>query len=466
MIKSFIEKIETFIVRYHLIKANDFVLVAVSGGMDSVVLLHSLVQLREKYDWKLKVIHLNHGIRGEQAFRDQVFVEQLAGSYGIEAILKCVAVPEFIIDHGYSEEEGARVLRYQFFEETLAQTAADVIALGHHADDQVETVIDHFMRGSGLRGLAGMAAKREKYVRPLLWATREEIETYAKTHSLQYRIDSTNEMVKYRRNRIRHELIPLLKKCFNPGIDKVVLRTAHISREAEEYLVSQAERSFEFCLINSKKNKIILDINSFLNYFTIIQKYVLFHILHLWQLDQSILTTEKIDCILALIEKQEKGKKFYLTSEVSLHIDQKQIVFMRSTTSACEFDIEKNIRYPLPGDVHDVIVTEIDVAAVKKLVDVNRCIEYIDAEKITGRLKVRNFKVGDRFRPLNMKGEKKVADFFTDLKMPLHLRGEIPFLVCDTGIIWIIGYQIDDRYKVSEKTSRILKLQIVEGNIE
>ncbi|MBC8183551.1 tRNA lysidine(34) synthetase TilS [candidate division KSB1 bacterium] len=457
---TLIKIFETFLAQHHLIKSNDYLLIAVSGGVDSVVLLDLLFQLKDKLKLKLEVIHLNHGIREEEALRDAKFVEQLVKKYQLPLVLEKVNVPDFSKQHRLSEEEGARVLRYRFFKYILGETGADWVALGHHADDQVETVLDHFMRGSGIKGLCGMPFKRDKYLRPLLYVTRKEIETYADDLSLEYLIDSTNEMVKYRRNRIRHELIPQIKEHFNPGINTVVLRTAAIADEVEEYLCSQAQTALDECLIYLKKNKIILDIDSFLNYFTVIQKYVLFQILEKWQVDRSLLTTEKIDRVLKLVQNRKPGKKIFLDSNKSVQIDQNKIVFFKTKPSDFEFEIKKNIEYSLPQSNLKFIAEDIDTESLPQnfLTDPN--IEYIDAEKIIGKLKIRNFRVGDKFRPLNMKGMKKVSDYFTDEKVPLHMRNEIPILVCDSGIIWIIGYQIDNSYKISDASKLILKLQV------
>ena len=463
---NLVEKVETFLNQHHLISSGNHLLVAVSGGVDSVVLLHVLFQLKEKYQLKIEVIHLNHGIRGKEADRDVKFVRQLANQYELSVVVDNVNAPGFSKGQSLSLEQGARILRYRFFEQILQKTGADWVVLGHQADDQVETVLDHFMRGSGIKGLCGMVAQREKYLRPLLTVTRKEIETYADEHSLDYIIDSTNKMLKYRRNRIRHELIPHLKKFFNPGINSVILRTASIANEVEEYLYSQAEKALQQCLINFKKNKIILDIDSFLNYFNIIQKYILFEILAHWQLNRGLLTEKKIDQVLKLTQARKSGKQFFLNSEISVLIDKNLLVFLKGKPSEFEFEIEKNVTYSLPESELAFIAENVNADCLPKNFSSDLSVEYIDSEKIKGKLKIRNFRKGDRFRPLNMKGNKKVSDFFSDKKVPLHLRNEIPILICETGIIWIIGYQIDDHYKICGSSKAFLKLQIKKGNFE
>ncbi len=459
--KDLFEKFSNFIKQHQLIKKNDYVLVAVSGGIDSIILFYLLFQISERLHLKIEIVHLNHGLRGEQADRDQQFVEQLAQEYGIPIISRKVNVPKFISKHNFSEELGARILRYRFFDWTLKKTGADCIALGHQADDQVETVIDHFLRGSGVKGLSGMPVRRNKIVRPLLFATRQEIETYAKNHSLHYLTDSTNAVLKYRRNRIRHELIPYLKQHFNPAIEDVVLRSASIMDEIEIYLKDQARVALEKCLVNIKKNKIILDINAFLNYFILIQKYLLFQLLYRIELDRSILTTQKLDRILRLIRERKSGKKLHLNSEWEILIDHNQLVLLKKERLDFEIDVSINKIIPLLDNDLKFVAKLIPEDKIPKQFTNNKNTEYIDYDKIQGTLKIRNFRIGDRFQPLKLKGEKKLSDFFTDQKIPLHERKEIPLLVCDSGIIWIMGYQIDDRFKITSNTGRILMLQLM-----
>jgi len=455
-----LEKFKKFIEQHQLIKKDDHVLVAVSGGIDSVVLFHLLFQISDPLHLKLQIVHLNHGLRANQAYRDQQFVEQLAKEYNIPIIVRKVSVPKFIAKENLSEEQGARVLRYRFFEQTLKKTGADCIALGHQADDQVETVIDHFLRGSGVKGLTGMPVRRDKFIRPLLFATRQEIETYAKLHSLHYVIDSTNKMTKYRRNRIRHELIPYLKQHFNPALEEIVLRSASIMNEVEMYLHDQARLALEKCLLNIKKDKIILDIDAFLNYFILIQKYMLFQLMDRLQLDRSILTNQKLDRILKLIRSQKSGTKIYLNSEWEAGIDHNHLVFLKAKIEDFEIEVRINKIYPLLDGELIFGTRLVEKDQIPGQFSGDRNIEYIDYDEVQGRLKIRSFRVGDRFRPLNFKGQKKLSDYFIDQKIPLHQRNEIPLLVCDSGIVWIMGHQIDDRFKITSKTKQFLRLQL------
>ena len=458
------EKFIAFVEQHQLIRQHDYVLVAVSGGVDSVVLWHLVQRLGRSADLRLEMIHINHGLRGEHADRDQQFVEQLAKDAGVPIIWRRVDVPRFIANQNYSEEQGARLLRYRVFEWALKKTGADCLALGHQADDQAETVIDHFLRGSGVKGLSGMPIRRDKFIRPLLFATRKEIETYAKSNSLDYLIDATNIMVKYRRNRIRHELVPYLQQHFNPAIGDAARRTAQIMNQVELYLVEQARVALDTCLISCKKNKIILDINSFLNYFTAIQKYILFLGLERAGLDRSILTGQKLDSILALAQRRSSETKFKLIGDWQVQVNQQQLVLLKEIVADFQIPVAGDGSFDLLNGELKFSIEHIERDQLPTKFPDHKQAEYIDADKIEGRLIVRNFRTGDRFQPLNFNGEKKLSDFFIDLKIPLHQRKGIPLLVCDAGIIWIMGYQIDNRFKITGTTNHILKLELQRKN--
>ncbi len=457
-----LEKFIEFNDEHQLIRPGDYVLVAVSGGIDSATLLHLLVQVQQQWQLRLEILHVNHGLRGEQADHDQQFVAQLAERYQLPLIARKVDVKKFQRRHKVSEEEGARLLRYHVFQWALKSTGANHVALGHHADDQVETVLDHWLRGSGVRGLSGMPVRRGTIIRPLLFATRAEIETYARSHKLDFVNDITNVMTHYRRNRIRHELIPYLKEQFNPALEKALLRTAEIMAEVEIYLVEQGRLAVEQCLVASKKNKIILDLDAFLKYFIVVQKYALFEIAERLALPRSVLTAEKIERILKLASGRRSGKKLCLSSEWEVWGEPHYLVFSHRAVASGQIEVPFNSVVPLFNEELLLENRLITMADVPRTFPNDRTVEYIDYDKVQGRLIIRLPRPGDRFWPLNSPGQKKLSDFFIDRKVPLHQRWEVPLLVCDSGIIWVVGHQIDDRFKISNRTARVLELKIIE----
>ncbi|OQX86339.1 tRNA lysidine(34) synthetase TilS [candidate division KSB1 bacterium 4484_87] len=453
-----------FIEKKRLIGEQEHVLVAVSGGVDSVVLFDLLWQFAQIKDVTLGIVHLNHSIRGNQADEDQLFVQKLADKYSVPFHHAKVNVPAFAEKEGYATEEAARILRYRFFENILQTTRAEKIALGHHADDQVETVLLHFFRGSGTAGLAGMKPRRGSYIRPLLFATRKEIENYAKSKGLDFRLDSTNLDVAYKRNRVRHELLPYLRNHFNTGIDSSLLRTQKIMSEIDAFLQQQAAIAVKNCTIESKKDKIILEIDTFLGYFIIIQKYMIFRLLEQLGIERFSLSSEKLERIIERIQQRKIGKKEILPQGVKVSIDRNTVVFQRGEREFFEKIVALNENISLPNGSTILKLTTLLMQETGELFSPKKNIEFVDWEKVRGELKLRTIHSGDRFFPLNLNGSKKVSDFLSDLKVELHRRKEIPVLECDSGIIWLVGFRIDDRFKVTERTKILLKMEIEKIN--
>jgi len=458
-----ITRFKKVITEQHLISKKDRVLIAVSGGVDSVVLFHLFYYIKDEFLLSLKIVHLNHNIRGEEANRDRKFVEQLAEQYNIPTSVAEVDVPQYIQEQKYSIEEGARILRYQFFNEELEKSEYNYLALGHNANDQAETILDHFIRGSGIRGLSGMNYIRGQFIRPMLSFTRKEIETYAQKNSLSYVTDTSNMEIKYKRNKIRHQLIPYLQAEFNPNIVNTILQTGNIIQENNIFLKSEAKKVFKACLISYKKNKIILDIEQFLSYFSVLQVYVLFYLSELFSIEEKALNFSKINNFLSYIKKGKIGTKFPISSEWEIIIDHNGLVLYQPDGKDFEFKITLKKHYALFDNEKIFTAQLINKEQLPKIFTETKNVEYIDFDKAKDPLTIRNYRPGDRFIPLNMKGHKKVSDFFTDKKVPLHLRKEIPLLTCSEDIIWIVGYQIDDRFKITDNSQTILKIEIKEG---
>ena len=457
-------RFKNVIIEQNLVHKDDKILIAVSGGVDSVVLLHLFYCIRDEYNLTLKIIHVNHGIRGEEADRDQTFVQQLSDQYNLPVSLKRVNVPQYIESQKRSLEEGARILRYQSFNEELEESNFDYLALGHNANDQAETILDHFIRGSGVRGLSGMKYIRHKFIRPLLAFTRTDIETYALKMRLNYVTDTTNKELTYKRNKIRHQLIPFLQKEFNPNIVNTSLNTGFIFKQIDIFLKTEAKKAYAACLKSYKKNKIILDIDLFFNYFNIVQVYVLYYILELISIDENVLSFHKITSFMNFLQKRRIGAKFSLSPEWKILIDRNVFIFYQSDENEFEFEISLKRKYKIYESEKIFIAELINRDQMPKTFSSEKNLEYIDYDKVEGQLSIRNYRPGDRFVPLNMTGHKKVSDFFTDEKIPLHIRSQIPLLTCFRGIIWIVGYRIDDRFKITNNSKRILKLEMREVN--
>lgn len=456
------DKLKANLISDNLVEQGDKILLAVSGGLDSTALLHLFSKIQSSFDLELGIVHVHHGIRGEEADRDLEFVRSLSLRYNLPFYFKKVDVKKFAREKRYSLEESARMLRYQAYEELLEQTQFVKLATGHTADDQAETILDHFLRGSGILGMRGMLKQRGPYIRPLLTYSRKELESYVLQNHLEFREDSTNTELRYRRNRIRKELIPYLRKYFNRNLINTLDRIAEIFQENEEFLQAQANEVYKSLVLISKKDKIVLDIHGFLSYFKIVRKYVLFRACDELSISRNFLNFDKIQRILDLISQKQIGKRIPITQEWQLSIDHDGVVISKKRKLVCspkKFNVLE--RSSLRFQEHEFRWSILDHAEVVAF-NRNPKVEIVDFDRIGSQLLLRNFVPGDRFIPLNFTGHKKVANYFSDRKVPLHLRDEIPILESSQGIAWVCGYCLDDRFKVTGSTTQFLKLEMRE----
>lgn len=453
------QKFKKHLLKYKLIEKGQRLLLAVSGGMDSVAMMHLFKSLGEV---ELGIAHIHHGLRGEEADEDMRFVQRLAEKHQIPFYCQKVDVKKFARQNKMSIEEAARILRYKALEEIAKKHNFQKVALGHTLNDQAETVLYHILRGSGLPGFAGIPRTRDFYIRPLLEITRQEIENYVTALGIQYRQDSSNLDLCIKRNRIRHELIPYIKKYFNPQIVNTLNREAQIFKEVEDFLQHYVDSLFKSLILSQKKHKIILDIQKFLSYFVILKKYILFRACQEISIDHNLLTFQKLERILNIVEQRKPGKKILIDKDSELLIDHVGLVIRKVKSYP-----DQKIEFEIHGDGEIIfnnfkfkwyVISRKD--SVKFVLNPN--IEYMDFTETSNKFCLRYFQPGDKFFPINFHGVKKISDFFTDLKVPHHLRSEIPILECPKGIVWVCGYRLDDRFKVTDKTRRILKMEMHE----
>ncbi|MDZ7372798.1 MAG: tRNA lysidine(34) synthetase TilS [candidate division KSB1 bacterium] len=445
-----------------LIRRGEHVLVAVSGGLDSVTLLHLLVSVKDAYGLQVSAAHLNHSLRGEEADEDERFVAALCEELAVPCVRERRDVRRYAQVHRLSEETAARVVRYDFLRRVKQQLKATAIATAHHADDQVETVIDHFLRGAGLSGLAGMAPRRGDVVRPLLWATRAEIERYARACNLRYRIDRSNFNLEFRRNRIRLELLPYLRRYFNPGVREAVLRSAQIVAEAEAFIEEQAHALLQVVQLPSRRDEVLLDALRLAEQPPLLQKYAVLTAFERLGGSRWLLDYDRLERVVQLIREGSSGARLNLGAGIEMVKSQSRLALQKAR--------QVEFCYPLPIGA-TVEVPEVDMVISAEVVDratyvrdvgLDARVEFVDLDALRGPLEVRNARPGDRFRPLGSSGSKKLSDLFTDAKVPAYERWRTPVVTDGANIVWVCGLRLDDRYKVTDKTQRILKLAMGE----
>ncbi len=437
-------------------------MLAVSGGLDSVALLHLFLDCCSARQYKLGVVHVNHCLRAQESDDDESFVEKLASTKGLPFFSARRDVKKLARTAKLSLEEAARVARYEFFEKVLNEQQADALATGHTANDQAETVLDHFLRGSGSAGLAGMRRVRGRIIRPLLEFTRQELAQYLTDIKCPFREDASNSDLAFRRNRIRKELLPYLSENFNPGLTESLVRTSGIFHEIEEFLLQEGGKALKLLVSLQEKDQIVLDIDRYMTYNCLVQKYVLYQCCLELSLERNHLNFEGLHRILNLIRKRAVGTRTNVTNDFEVLIDHDGIVFRRKALEQLP-RIELDLLGQRPLKFHTYQFDwSIRHDGQSSMFTLDPGVELFDLDKIGAGLSLRAFRSGDCFMPLNFQGRKKVADYFADAKVPLRQRDFVPILESEKGILWVCGYRMDDRFKVTESTRKILRIEMKE----
>ncbi|MGL1888779.1 MAG: tRNA lysidine(34) synthetase TilS [Reichenbachiella sp.] len=435
------KKVKAYIKNHSLFQATDKLLLTVSGGIDSICMAHILHELQ--YD--ITVAHCNFQLRQMAADEDQQFVQGLCQQLDIPFITKSFDTSTYADTHHVSIQMAARDLRYEWFDEVLKENDLQYILTAHHANDALETCLFNLTKGTGISGLKGI--DQQPFIkRPLLCCTKEEINQYAADHNISWREDVSNSSNKYHRNSIRNQVIPLLKKI-NPNIEHTYTQNVRRYSALESLLKNQAVEIVQKYMRTIGTDQVLdtswydADKGSFAVLDQILKPYG-------FVLDQ-IINIET--CLL----NAETGKTFQ-ANQHALLVDRKQIIISTKTSSG---SINKT---------HITIASEVDTyilndktltftqAGREVTIDRNPHHAYLDADKITYPITIRNWELGDWFIPLGMSGKKKLSDFMIDKKIPLNLKQRILVFESENNIFWIEGQRIDNRFKVTDQTKNIL----------
>jgi tRNA(Ile)-lysidine synthase len=482
-------RVAAYIERHRLLPEHGEVLVAVSGGADSLCLLHLLHSLcgdgRRFPTVRLQAAHLNHRLRGSQSERDAARVGEIATSWGIPITIGTVDVPALARREKRSLEDAARVARYGFLRE-VAQGRP--IALAHQADDQVETILLHWLRGSGLAGLTGMAPRQQDLIRPLLEVSRAEILAYCREHGLRPLEDESNNDPRFLRNRIRHELLPLLEEL-NPGIRETLRRSAEVLRVDLAWLEACVVAQWPHVVVAEDEGVIRLHRSSLLRLPLSLQRHLLRHATARLCAGQSPLEPRHyalIESLLAEAQSPPAGRQLALPGALRLVLQGDDLLLEkheRRTASAqsAEEAGEQVLMLPIPGSgvvpgtpwcahaaplppesqraVCAALQRE-DWPQVWQLLPRTRYVVYIDGDAAGSSLQVRTRRPGDRIQPLGMQQTKKVQDVLVDQHVPRAERATIPLFFAGTRCIWIAGHCLAESVRLSPATRRIVKLWI------
>jgi tRNA(Ile)-lysidine synthase len=458
IVKDIIKKVENTISKYRMVGRGDRVIVAISGGADSVCLLDVLHSLKEVLGIELVVAHFDHGLRPNEDEYETDFVKSLAASFNCDFVTK-KAGPA--IEPGTASlEERARDVRYRFLEEVKEEFAAQKIAMGHNLNDQAETVLMRLLRGSGPSGLSGIPPIRDSHIiRPLIESTRSQIESYLSNRGIIYITDSSNSETKHLRNEIRLNLLPQLEK-YQPKIVELLGRTAGIMREENTWLEAKATRWLKKWAETGSNNEIMLPLFRFNWLPEPLKNHVIRQVLKRKGGSLRRISLPNIDAIKQIATGRKPQAEVTLPNMLAVKKVYDRLIFSRAgpkTSKSFCYVIEKPGAFDLETLGSTMQIEEVERKAVPGLKN-SAWTACFDADRITYPLMLRNFRPGDRFVPLGMTGHKKLKSFFIDMKIPSDVRKQIPILTQTNKPIWVCGLRIDDRLKVTSRTRRILKI--------
>ncbi len=487
------QQVAEFCQKHSLLARKDKIVVGVSGGPDSLCLLHLLAQLSPKLDLSLTMAHLNHQLRGRQAQADEDFVQKIAARWQLPIQVESHNIAALAVKRKQSLEQAARQIRYAFLWRVAQKAGADKIAVGHNADDQVETVLMHFLRGAGLSGLRGMlplidiaslrldpedgpasSSPCPKLIRPLLEISRAQIEAYCQEHKLSPRQDYSNQDTTFFRNRLRHELIPQLEP-YNPNIRRVIQRTASVVAADTKILQDHLDRAWSFVTKNEWPEKIEMDLENWLTLPLATKRATLRRTVQKLRRNLRDINFEHIENAITIIEKGDTGTKATLPRGLMLTVGYQtftiapqNILAYPQQPDSPQLDQDQVLSLSLPGvtplpqtnwQFRANLLPQGDLRP-RRISQVGRWEAYLDADVVGHKAVLRTRQPGDIFFPLGLGGHsKKVNEFMINEKIPAGWRNRIPLLVADNQILWICGYRPDERARIRPTTRRVLYLK-------
>lgn len=470
------ELVRQSVLRRAMFSPGQAVLVAVSGGADSTALLHVLIELSAEMPLRLGVAHLNHRLRGDDSAADADFVARMAAGYGIPCFTKSVDTRAYAIRRRLSLEDAGRRLRYRFLLHTARRYGYDRVAVGHHREDNAETVLMGLLRGSGATGLGGIAAVRpDGIVRPMIDLPRRMIHEYLSARGLAFVSDRSNSDIRLMRNKIRLELLPLLEADFNPNMVATLNRLGDILQQEDRWLALLSRRMLENILAFRGPGLIGLSLCGFNRLHLAARRRVFRLALAEVKGNLRRIGLSHVSAALQLAHAGSSGASLHLPSGIRLQrtddcleiVNPKQSSADRSHQTQSTDVPQYNYHLPAPGtaeiaETGDAVRIELipgsetpDFSAMTPLV------VYLDADCLEFPLTVRNPRPGDRFSPLGTRGTQKLKKFFCDHKTPRRRRKSCPLLLSGNRIIWVAGFRIDNAVKLTAKTSRVLRAELL-----
>jgi len=459
-----VSRIRAYIQEKHMIQPRDNILIGISGGADSVCLLFVLLKLQRELELKLAAVHIHHGLRQEEADRDAAFVKQLCQEQNIPLYTHHCRVRERAEREKLSLEEAGRLSRYEIFEEEARRLGCQRIAVAHHADDQAETMLFHLFRGSGIKGLSGMAPVRGRIIRPLLCVEREDIIDWLRERNISWCMDSTNNGQDYTRNRIRHSILPCAKEQVNVRVVNHMAQAAEELAEVDSFLEEEVKKAFRLYVREEDAGCFVFE-EAFVHLHPLLAGRMLRRCLAenggLKDVDRL-----HIRMLLELMEKQT-GSRLHLPGGRMARRDYKGLhIFMEKDIEPIQEKV-KGVCPKVPGEcsagTYTWVFSLIDKEK-EQIIPEKTYTKWFDYDKIEKYLEIRGRMPGDYLEINREHGRKKLKAYLIDEKVPAREREELLLLADGHHILWIPGMRISEAYKVTKETRRMLKVQLYGGS--
>lgn len=460
-----LDKVINYIKENKIIQQDDRILVALSGGPDSVCLLHILYRIKDKFNLKLGAIHINHMLRGEEADKDENYIIDLCEQMGIKHYVKRINIEYIAKETNVSLETAGRNERYKAFEEIKIKDKYNKIAVAHNANDQAETILMRIMRGTGLEGLTGIKPQREGgIIRPILCLNRQEIEDYCEYNGLNPRIDASNYDRHYSRNRVRLDILPYMRDNFNKDIIDTLNRMTLLLQKDNEFIEEYSKKCYNiYCKKHNNKLEILKELfekemESIITRVVIIafkeisKSYQNFEMKHIYEIVN--------------LASRETGKKINLTNNIICENLYGNIVLSKNDNKYYNSCVKTEIKLDKDNIIENIefnnyiINFEVIENKKKEKFTKNNLIKLFNYDKIEKEILIRYRKDGDKIIPLGMSGSKKVKDIFINSKVPREERDNTPILCFDDKISWIVGYKTSQLFKIDSDTKMILKITV------
>ena len=475
LIRTVVQTIED----YRMLQPGDKVLVGVSGGPDSVALLHVLHRLADRFNITLGVAHLNHGLRRRESDREAEFVRHLAEGFKLPCFIEKEAVRQYQRLKKLSLEEAARESRYRFYLRLAEANRFNRIALGHQRNDNAELVLIFLLRGSGPLGLGGIPPIRdEKIIRPLIRVGRPDIMAYLATEGLAHVSDSSNKDLRFLRNRIRHQLIPLLESSYSTAATETIARLAGILRSEEQWIEEVLAPAYRAAVSKGPGRRLTVSIPALLESHPAAVRRIIRKAFAELKGNLRRLSFKHVDAVFRLVRHGPAEGRLDLPEGMVVRREKDRLLFARQKGTSrpgsqrtgsmsrrpgahnYEYVIEKPETLRLKETGQCLKFSEIVPGEVDDFNPAGQVVAFFDMKVLSFPLVLRNFRPGDRFSPLGLDGSQKLKKFFSNNKVPRAERSRCPLLLSREKIIWVVGHRIDDSVKVRPDTQKILKVEL------